>query len=67
MVIPDPPVSAVKNAHSNTTINTVEPGNHPNEVLKKSKRRLEMLLSARRYPANVNIGIAANVGRTTIL
>ena len=25
-----------------------------------------MLLSARRYPANVNIGIAANVGETTI-
>ena len=66
IVTPDPPVSAVKNAHSNTTINTVEPGSHPSEVLKKSKRRLEMLLSARRYPANVNMGIAANVGETTI-
>tara|TARA_B000000441_G_C21653314_1_gene296634 strand:- start:37 stop:189 length:153 start_codon:yes stop_codon:yes gene_type:complete len=34
MVTPDPPVKAVKNAHNNTTINTVEPGSHPRLALK---------------------------------
>ena len=66
IVTPDPPVSAVKKAHNKTTINTVDPGSHPNDALKKLRSRLEILLSASMYPANVKIGIAANVGETTI-
>ena len=47
IVTPEPPVNAVKNAHNNTTINTVDPGSQPRDCLKKSNNLFEILLSAR--------------------
>ncbi len=67
IVTPDPPVRAVKNAHNNTTIKTVDPGSQPRDVLKNFKRRFEILLSDRIYPANVNIGIDGKNAEELIL
>ena len=50
-----------------TTIKTVDPGSHPKLDLKNLINLSEILLSARMYPAKVNMGIAAKVGETTIL
>ena len=57
----------MKKAHKSTTIKTVDPGSHPRLALKNLINLSEILLSANIYPARVNIGMAANVGETTIL
>tara|TARA_B100001027_G_scaffold204082_1_gene166001 strand:+ start:798 stop:1073 length:276 start_codon:yes stop_codon:yes gene_type:complete len=67
IVTPDPPVNAVKNPQINSTITGVPPGSHPKQALKTFINLSEALLSARKYPANVNKGIVAKWGETTIL
>ena len=52
---------------NNTTIKTVDPGTQPRDVLKNFKRRFEILLSERIYPANVNIGIDGKNAEELIL
>ena len=67
MVTPEPPVSAVKNPQIKRTITGVPPGSQPKEALNTLINLSDALLSARKYPANVNSGIVAKCGETTIL
>ena len=66
IVTPDPPVRAVKKPHKSTTITGVPPGIHPNNERNTLTNLVEALLSASRYPANVNRGIVGRVGATTM-
>ena len=43
------------------------PGSQPKEALNTLINLSDALLSARKYPANVNSGIVAKCGETTIL
>jgi len=64
IVMPDPPVNAVKNEQSTAQTTAVPPGIQPNSDRNTRSSRSEARPSARRNPVNVNSGIAASVGDT---
>ena len=59
MVTPEPPVNAVKNAHTTAATTAVPPGIQPKNARNTRSSRCEALPSDSRKPVSVKSGIAA--------
>ena len=64
MVTPEPPVKAVKNAHTTAHTTAVPPGIHPNRARNTRSSRRDDCPSDRKNPARVKSGIAGSVAET---
>ena len=62
IVTPEPPVNAVNTAQLASTTTASPPGIQPMSACANATMRFGALLSARKYPATVNNGIASSTG-----